>query len=341
MGQKTIKERIGSGTRLCAGAIAMLVAIAVLFTEETRLSAFHPLKTSALVVVRLTPDQVDPSNEGKLVYICGATTIGEPIFDVDFNISARAIRMKRRVEMLQWDKRNPKTGNGEAAGAVYEKIWSDQLVDPAGVASSAAGGSPRHMPGDHKTFEATRVSVGGFELSSLLVAQLSEFSPLQINEDTRLGRLKRETEGYYRGKNQDDPQVGDLHVFYQVIEPGLVSIVARQKGNMLVVARNEANQIIGNIQMGNHTPQALCNATSAPDNARAWIIRLCGFLVFWLSFRVIPKRFPAWSKPLGLAWTATLITLAIPWGPTRPLLVLALLVAACLPLVLGLYQHSK
>src|ERR1700678_565941 len=107
-------EYTGMGSRLgksCLGVVIgivlFLISFPLLFWNEGR--AVHRARTLAegkAAGVDVSPDKVDEANEGKLVHVSGEATPAEPpletLTDPVFGVSAKALELKRTVEIYQW-----------------------------------------------------------------------------------------------------------------------------------------------------------------------------------------------------------------------------------------------
>ena len=87
-------------------------------------------------VVAITPDTLNPSLEGKLVYSSGPVKTSEVLSDPIFAVSKNALWLRRDAEMYQW-KEDSKSetrktlGGGEETTTTYSYhlVWEDHRID--------------------------------------------------------------------------------------------------------------------------------------------------------------------------------------------------------------------
>src|SRR5205823_9344504 len=109
----------------------------VLWTNEGRaVKTEKSLKEGQGAVVSVGSDKVVAANEHKLVHMSGRATTGETLSDPEFLVSRNTIKLRRNVEMYQWqekkeEKERKKLGGGteKVTTYSYEKAWSDEPVN--------------------------------------------------------------------------------------------------------------------------------------------------------------------------------------------------------------------
>jgi hypothetical protein len=182
-------------------------------------------------------DKVDPANNGKLVSVTGEATSDEILKDGLFPVSAKALRLLRKVEMLQWQEEEQDEGGSEQANK-YTKVWSSKLIDSKNF---DAAHKNKSLPLSSKTESAKVVKLGAFELSPELVAQLDKADPLAVTEEEAkkaTGQAKefswKSSGGVLYTGDPKNPAPGDLKVSFAVVKPQKVTVMAAQKDNSFV-----------------------------------------------------------------------------------------------------------
>jgi hypothetical protein len=133
-------SRIGESLKgILFGIILTICASILLFWNEGRsIKTTRALNEASSVLVALSTPDVDPANDRKLVYVSGDATTTETLDDKSFSISAKALRLRRTVEIYQW-RENQHTETFKDAGGsttkrttyTYEKVWSDHIINSA------------------------------------------------------------------------------------------------------------------------------------------------------------------------------------------------------------------
>lgn len=97
-------KRLGNAFKgILFGFLLIGISFVLLFWNEGRaVKTMKTLKEGKGIVVPIRADKVDPENNGKLVHVTGKATTEEILEDSVFNVSIRAIKLKRVVQMYQW-----------------------------------------------------------------------------------------------------------------------------------------------------------------------------------------------------------------------------------------------
>ncbi len=228
------------------GGVLVLVSFPLLFWNEGRaVQTARSLDEGAKAVVSVDAGRVEPANEGKLVHLTSPAKTEGTLADPEFGVSANAIRLRRVVEMYQWQekrqtKKKKKLGGGEVTETVYsyEQVWSDKLEDSSGFRYPKDHHNPDRKPFDDQTWEAERVTVGAFQLSPGLIRQIRNEEPVPVDAaavdrlpETLRGRFKVAEGRFYQGKDPHEPEIGDVRIEFKVVKPTTVSLVAQQANN--------------------------------------------------------------------------------------------------------------
>jgi hypothetical protein len=349
-------SRMGSSlVGVLIGIVLLPCAIFLLSWNEGRaVTAATGLKRGLSTIVEVSADTVNPQNNLKLVYLNGILSGATPAVDPWNKLSANGLlRLQRRVEMYQWLERESETTINNIGGSqttqktyTYSLGWAETAVNSAQFKVPAGHQNPA-MPLKSQTFDANPVKIGAFTLDKSLVQDLTNFEPLET--------LTQAPAGYrvlgnlvYKGVNPDQPVLGDVRVTYSAIAAQTYSIAAQQNNSTLTIYQDAKNDYkIALIEPGVVSAQKLFADQASTEKMITWACRIGGFLLLLIGFNLImgPLAMLVAFLPflqglvgagtffiaLGLAIPITLITIAIAWIASRPLIgggILLLAVAA-------------
>lgn len=342
---------------ILVGMIMVVIAFPVLFWNEGRaVKTRKDLNQGAKEFIHVEADQVDSAHEGKLIHLTHHAAATGELKDEELNIKSAALVMKRTVEMYQWQeksdtKRNKKIGGREETTVdySYKMTWAKGRIDSSKFKQSQKHSNPS-LPISSASWTATPILVGAFTLSNDLVNKLQDFAPLQIDQDSKLPQkiadraLKRENNILYLAKDPQSPQLGDVRISYQVVQPTAVSIVSQQKGSSFESYKGDSGTTINMLMIGEHSGSAMFETAQQNNQVMTWILRLVGFVVMFFGFNLIFKPLSVVADVLPIAGTIvgvgtgiiafllaaplSLITISIAWIFYRPLVGIPLLLLA-------------
>lgn len=367
-------SRIGGAFKgIIIGVIMFLVSFVVLWTNEGRaVKTRKALEEGQGKVVSVSCEKVDPANDGKLVHTSGAATIDEVLRDPEFGVEAKAVKLKRVVEMFQWvehkeTKSKKKLGGKKETTTKYSYTteWSDKPVDSSGFDTTKGHENPGEFPCQPLELSAEKVALGAFELSPGLLKQMNDFTPITIDKIDREAPLPKKLKGkakvckgaIYIGKKPSSPKVGDVRVKFMVVEPGEVSVIAQQTGQTFQPAPTKVGKSLEMLSMGKHSAREMFQNALASNKTLTWILRLVGFMLmgFGLSlvFRplsVIADVVPIVGSIVGagtgvvaflIAGVLSLITIAVAWIAFRPVFAAVIFAVAAAVAVLVVVKMKK
>jgi hypothetical protein len=338
------------------GIIMFIAAFPILWGNEAcSVKTENSLKEGASAVVSVAADKVDPANDNKLVHMTAEAATNDSLEDAQFSISANAIRLRREVQMYQWrEKKESRTRNKLGGGTetvteyVYDKEWSSELHKSSEFRHPEDHENPDKMRFESFDVNAKDVKLGEFKLSDSLISKMDNFESLPVTnaEKEKLSAeisdgAKIAEQGFYFGGNPGEPKVGDTKIFFKVVKPTTVSVIAKQVGNSFEPYATEAGRDINLLQIGAVSAENMFKSELEKNTIFTWIIRVVGFLLMWIGlamvFRpisVVADVIPFAGDMLGLgigifagfaAFGLSFITIAIAWIFYRPLLGLLLL----------------
>lgn len=352
------------------GVVIVILAFPLLFWNEGRaVERYNSLKEGAGAVISVSADRVDPANEGQLVHLTGLATTNETLLDAEFDVSAQALKLQRDVEMYQWKenkdtKKVKKVGGGTRTETTYsyERVWSSSQINSQSFKKPDGHENPSSMLYEEQTYMADKITAGSFTLSRSLVEQINNFERLPIDASSSkipaaiADQAKLIDSQIYVGNDPQAPQIGDLRIGFNVVEPTTLSLVAKQIGQTFEAYKTQAGGTIELLQIGSHRAESMFDTAQTENTIFTWILRLVGFVLMWVGFQTILKPLsvlfdviPFLGNIVGtgigivtfpIAAAFSLITISIAWIFYRPLLAIGL-IAISLALIGGAFALTR
>jgi hypothetical protein len=361
---------IGRGTIL--GILLLIGSFPLLYWNEGRtIQSKVALGEEASGVHSVTDSsQVNPANEGKLVHVTGRATTEEVLSDAEFGISEQAIRLERLAQIYQWegatsDPAKLARGSSPSGAGVplwgpnrqfeinrlYSKVWSlrprasDHFTYPEGHQNPPV--TPFWRAGQ-VWIAKKEVRLGGYILPPALVSQIEReqipASPALL--DRVPGELRKHLtirEGWFylaQDPSQSHPQIGDVRFSFRAIRPAVVSILARQAGNSFEPFTASNGTEVFRLIMGEQSAGSMFGIQQAESTAHTWGIRGFGFSLMFLGMTLCLQAMDVWGLvlPAGMAFVATLCTIAAAWMTHRPFVAWSLLAVAAVVAAFGLLR---
>ena len=350
-------SRIGNSIKgILFGILLVVISGVLLFWNEGRsVTRAKTLKEGIAAVVSVPSDVVNQANEGKLVHMMGNAATEETLSDDDFGVSAVALKLRRNVEMYQWKedkttetKKNVGGSTDEVTTYNYSMTWDNDLIDSSNFKRPDGHQNPKRMAYPAQEYQAEEITVGAYRLSPGLISQIDGYQslaadPANLSEELK-AKVKQESGGYYLGADPAAPKVGDLRINFEVIKPGKASLISKQLGDSFEPYNSEAGGEIEMLSMGEHSAANMFAEAESMNTMLTWGLRVLGFLLMFGGFAAIlaPLSVLADVLPflgtlvgMGTSFVAgvlaagiSLVIIAIAWFVYRPILAVALLVAA-------------
>jgi len=345
-------SRLGGAVKgILGGLLLIIVAFPLLFWNEGRaVKRYKTLQEGAGAVISVSCDSVDQNNSGKLVHMTGLAQTEEMLTDPVFGVSRKAIKLRRSVEMYQWDedaesRTKKKMGGGTETVTTYtyKKVWSESLID-SGKFRQSGHDNPGAMT--YQTYElvAQSVTVGAFSLSTSLIAKIRAYSavnPAEGEGPADSAAIRRQPGGFYIGADPATPQIGDLRVAFSAVEPQVISLVSGQQGVSFEPYVTKNGGTIQLLQIGEVSEDEMFLTAQRHNKMLTWALRAGGFLLMLFGFSMVFKLLsvlgdvvPVLGSIIGagtgliallLSLALSSVTIAAAWIFYRPLLGVALL----------------
>ena len=354
------KAKKGNG--ILGGIIFLIVGIGILWSNEGR-----TVKTQAAIgeatksFIQVKSEKVDSKNEGKLIATKGKINIdsASELKDDTFGINVKAVKLKRNVEMYQWDEKCT-TNDDDKTTCSYEKVWDDDIIDSEDF-KEAGHTNPTDMLYTSEEYIADNVKLGAFTLPNELIGSL-KYDKTKTNDDLTAeynnSKESFKIDGKYLTNVKEEPQIGDIRISYQYTTVKDASVLAVQTDDTFEAFTSKKGKDIYTIVEGNKTGvQILENMTHANKTIK-WGLRILGIVFVIGGFSsmfgfitTLADKVPVLGKIVSgatsivstlLGLGLSLIVIAIAWFRFRPILSIILLAASVvLIILLRIYQPKS
>jgi hypothetical protein len=356
--QESWLSRIGGAIKgFLVGLVLFGLAFPLLFWNEGRaVKRQKTLTEGAAAVVSVSADAIAPANAGKLVHVSGKAITPETLSDPMFGVKANAIHLQRVAEIYQWEEQSESRSQKKLGGGsettttyTYSKVWAPEPIDSTKFKQPDSHQNPTAMPCASEEWTAKEVRVGAFQLAPSLVNRINHYTPLAANtaaggSNAAPAAFQPGNGGFYQGKNPASPEVGDVRVSFQQVEPAEVSIVAQQAGTTLSPYQTKAGGSIELLQVGSQSAAAMFQSAQQSNRMMTWIVRLIGFVVMFIGLTMVFKPLSVLADVVPIfgnivqagtgliaflaAAVLSFITIAVAWIVYRPVLGVVILAVA-------------
>jgi len=353
-----IREKISWWSRLKQSFVGFLFSFVLVigallllaWNEHRTLKNFKGLEAAGKTVVVTAAERVDPSLDGKLVYVSGEISSQQSARDPDFGVEAPALVLRRSVEMYQW-KENQKTEETEKLGGgkervttySYEKVWDDDLINSAKFKENGHN-NPTSMPFRDQNFSVSDARLGAWRADDNILGALNG-SALTLAENGGFPPGFRLADGQtlYRGQNPSSPNIGDLRVKYAAVAPQVVSLMAQANGDAFISWTSPTQTEIFLVETGAQDAATLVGNAQSSNSRIGWLLRVVGLVLLWIAFSMMfgpLSTFAAVLPPIGrlvgkftgfiaflLAAVMASATIVLSWIFVRPLWAVSIVIA--------------
>lgn len=368
--QQSWFSRLGNAFKgILVGFVLLIAAVALLWWNEGRsVLTAHGLKEGARLVISVSADQVDPTNEGKLVHTSGPVQTEGELADPDFSfMKVKALVLSRSAEMYQWREQKQSKEVKELGGGTktettysYDKVWSTSLNRSSNFYAPSGHENPGSIPYGPLTLAARDAKLGAFRLPQGMI-NLNPSEPLSVPDSAPLsGKQKIVGRQIYVGDNPSAPAIGDVRLTFSFAPEQDVTVVAKQQGNSFAPfpVSNGARDV-QMLRPGLHEAAFMFNAAQNENSMLTWAIRAGGLIALFIGFNLILRPLSVFGDVLPilgsllaagsglvaicLALFFGLVTIGAAWLFYRPLLGVLLLAGACAALfgIKALFKKAR
>lgn len=321
-----------------------------------------------------TSDKVDKQYDGKLVHMIGEAKTDEVLEDDTFKVSQNALKLRRVVEMYQWEedeKQQSKEDRERKKPIEYEytKVWSSGHINSQNFHDTGYD-NPADMKYSGQDWQAENVAFGKFRLSQGLFSQMDNYDPLQVKDEDldKAGSLGTNAMvhegGFYLARyepegstpNPASPEIGDIRIRFEVVLPSKVSILAKQMNDTFDAYTTSNKGSIQMLHVGEASADTMFTAAESAVGVRTWIVRGVGFAMMFIGMSLIFAPLTVLTDVIPIvdqiaelgtaiiafciAGACSAVTIALAWVWYRPLVGITLLVIA-IGLIVGMFMLAK
>jgi hypothetical protein len=370
---QSIFGRIGNSiVGMLFGFALFFGSIILLFWNEGRaVATAKSLREGAATVIDVPADNINSANESKLIHVTGETAVTAALQDPIFNISEKALRLRRNIEVYVWkekkeSKSRDKIGGGKETTTTYsyEKVWSPDLIKSNSFKSADDHRNPSRLEVPKKEFVATNATLGQFRLTPQIIGKIESDEAMeatkdqlsQVSDDFQ-SKLKLDGDKFYLGDDPANPEIGDEKISFGVLRPGTLSVVAAQTKQSFTPYVTTNEREIELVEPGNHSAAQMFAHAQAANRTLTWILRAVGFAAMFFAGLLVLGPISAMARilpflgsivELGFAIVSfflsaivSLIVIAMAWIVYRPILGIALIVTAIACIVMLKRLHTK
>lgn len=332
---------------ILTGLILILIGICVLWYNEGRtVETQAAINEAKKQYTDISSTEINPQYDNKIIATTGDIdlTNSEMLVDDIFEISIKSSKLKRVVEMYEWEEECT-TDSDNYTTCTYNKVWSESLID-SDKFEQPGYTNPKSMPYNSKEIYAENVKVGAFTLTKELISDL-KYNQTKTNEQLNNeynGISEYNIVGEYltTAETLENPEIGTIRISFKYNVSSTVSILAVQKGNTFEEYKAKNGKPIYTLREGKLTGEQILQELTNENNMIKWILRVVGLFlnIFGISSIFSPltrlsRKVPILGSLIGyatgtiafiLGTSLSLIVIAIAWFRFRPILSLILII---------------
>jgi hypothetical protein len=220
---------------------------------------------------------------------------------------------------------------------------SSQFQNPTGHTN------PSGIPYEDITLNAEPVTVDAYTLHQEIVNSIQSYEAYRLPEEdinqirTQIQNTAQATGPYLYLGDPQNPQVGDIRLQYDIVQPQPVSVVAKQAGNTLAPYQTK-NGSLSLLSPGTVPVEQMFETARQGNAFMTWMLRIGGFVLMMIGLSLILRplavladvvpfigsivRFGTGLVAGVVAFVLTTTTIAIAWVWHRPLVSVALVGSA-------------
>ena len=295
------------------GIILVVCSIWVLWWNEWRtIDTAKWLSEAEEITVKWNTEKLDSSLEWKIVYNKGLVDTNDILFDKEFNIKEKAIKLDRIVQMYQWkeyveEKTEDNMWWSETVikTYTYEKVWS-----PSHLSSSKYKelwhSNPIYWPYENKEYVSNKVFLWVITLNNYFINQLDEYTNYILSKEDLYNfkkvsnitkKVNIESNHFYIWNNSIlNPKIWDIKISFKTVKPSVISTIWVQKWNMLVPYISSRDTKVWLVEYWITNQKEMYVNAQNTNTMMAWIFRAAWLFFMFIGFKLIFDVFVTITK---------------------------------------------
>jgi hypothetical protein len=260
-------SRIGASIKgLLFGILFIVVGVCLLFWNEGRAVKTHKaLVESQGLVVSINAQEAAPQMNGKLVHLTGEATTAQTLSDNLLPVSVHALKLQRQVETYQWEETSHSEEKKNMGGDTetvttysYEKVWSRQHISSSDFKQPRGHENPEKWRYKSEIWTADTINIGQYQLSETHKNDITDFQTLTLQNNIVLPKgVVRNSDGFYYGKDEKNPKIGDQQISFSYIPIQIYSVIGDLADTILTEHITSNGRSVALLQAGTHTADAM------------------------------------------------------------------------------------
>ena len=340
-----------------AGLLLLVIGTGLLWWNEgNNVKNIRTISQMEKEVVEISSESIMAENNGKLVATNGKLVVqDEALNDEEFGVAIKTARLKRVVEMYQWEEKEETDDNGNREYS-YSQTWSENELGLTQYTGQTHV-NPNSMPYKSREFLAENVKIGAYNLSDDQIKVLATEQYYDIPNSIAMVGYSIQGNYLTNAGNVEKPQIGDIRISWKYNDWTEASVLAATFGNSFKDFVSDYDVHINRVDKGILSAKELIKNQENENNTLKWILRGVGAFMIFLGYLSITgpisrlsQNVPILGSVVGwalglisflLAVIHSLVVMIIAWFRFRPALAITMLVVIVVAIVLIIVLSRK
>lgn len=325
------------------GIAMFILAIPFLAWNENNVYKVRQGLQEGAEIVQTVSAQPESARDQQLIHISGEVTtsngVSDPVFGLDYDM----LRLRRTVEMYQWDEsKESRDGNTRYT---YKQEWSEKHHNSSNF-QTPGHENPPAPPYSNEDFVAGDARLGGYRISKAQIRNaggVGDLSNAQLpSQLISQGWSGGHGNTFFRGTGTlSAPQIGDVRVSFKALPEGPMSLVGIQQGDQLAAWTSSRKTLVMLVERGVQPAAQMFESAQSRNSTVGWALRAAGFAAMWVGLSMclgplsavlsfIPGLSGMVSKVTGIVAFAiaavfATTTIVLSWIFVRPLVLMLII----------------